>query len=108
MSIKGDILRSMGINNFCVDEFTEEVQFTNPALTDEQKTTLESRYASEKHTVRLRGIRNSKLQQSDWTQGADVPDSIKTPWAEYRAKLRNLPATTSDHSNVTWPTPPST
>ena len=49
MSIKGDILISMGIKNFCVDEFTEEVQFTDPELTDEQKTTLESRYASEKH-----------------------------------------------------------
>ena len=108
MSIKGDILRSMGINNFCVDEFTEEVQFTDPALTDEQKTTLESRYASEKHTIKLRSIRNSKLQSSDWTQGADVPVGIQTAWAAYRAKLRDLPATTSDHSNVTWPTPPST
>ena len=55
----------------------------------------------------VRPERDKLLLESDWTQGADVPDSIKTPWAEYRAKLRNLPSTALDHSNVTWPTPPS-
>ena len=48
-----------------------------------------------------------KLRMSDWTQGSDVPDAIKTPWATYRQKLRDLPANTSDPNNPTWPTEPS-
>ena len=44
---------------------------------------------------------------SDWTQGSDVPDAIKTPWATYRQKLRDLPANTSDPNNPSWPTEPS-
>lgn len=55
----------------------------------------------------LRRDRNQKLKTSDWTQGADVPNTIKTPWATYRQALRDLPANTSDPSNPTWPTEPS-
>ena len=55
----------------------------------------------------LRRDRNQKLRMSDWTQGSDVPDAIKTPWATYRQKLRDLPANTSDPNNPTWPTAPS-
>ena len=55
----------------------------------------------------LRRDRNQKLRMSDWTQGSDVPDAIKTPWATYRQKLRDLPANTSDPNNPTWPTEPS-
>ena len=56
------------------------------------------------------------LARSDWTQGADVPSAIKTPWATYRQQLRDLPASstptlkadgTLDRSSVTWPTKPS-
>ena len=43
----------------------------------------------------LRRIRNEKLIASDWTQGADVPSDIKTKWATYRTKLRDLPTTVS-------------
>ncbi len=55
----------------------------------------------------LRRDRNQKLRMSDWTQGSDVPDAIKTPWATYRQKLRDLPANTSDFNNPSWPTEPS-
>ena len=55
----------------------------------------------------LRRDRNQKLRMSDWTQGSDVPDAIKTPWATYRQKLRDLPANTSDPNNPSWPTEPS-
>ena len=41
----------------------------------------------------LRKIRDEKLIASDWTQGADVPSDIKTKWATYRTKLRDLPTT---------------
>ena len=64
----------------------------------------------------LRMIRNSKLQMCDWTQGSDVPNSIKTAWQTYRQQLRDLPASASpkldeifelDISSVNWPTKPS-
>tara|TARA_R100000458_G_C8189355_1_gene183570 strand:+ start:370 stop:798 length:429 start_codon:yes stop_codon:yes gene_type:complete len=41
----------------------------------------------------LRRKRDSLLVESDWTQGADVPSSIKNEYATYRAKLRDLPTT---------------
>lgn len=65
---------------------------------------------------RLRVERNQRLQISDWTQGADVPEVIKTPWAAYRQKLRDLPKTANpslnsdnvlDDSSVNWPEEPS-
>lgn len=65
---------------------------------------------------RLRVERNKRLQLCDWTQGADVPDVIKTPWATYRQKLRDLPKTANpsldsdnvlDFSSVNWPEEPS-
>ena len=64
----------------------------------------------------LRNARNQKLKMSDWTQGADVPDAIKTAWTTYRQQLRDLPKTASpsldsenalDNSSVNWPEEPS-
>ena len=54
----------------------------------------------------LRDERNQLLLESDWTQGADVPSTIKTPWATYRTSLRDVP-TQSDPDNIAWPTKPS-
>ena len=65
---------------------------------------------------KLRNARNQKLKMSDWTQGADVPDAIKTAWTTYRQQLRDLPKTASpsldsenalDNSSVNWPEEPS-
>ena len=64
----------------------------------------------------LREERFRLLSECDWTQGADVPNSIKTAWQTYRQQLRDLPASASpkldefyelDLSSVTWPTEPS-
>ena len=64
----------------------------------------------------LREERFRLLSECDWTQGADVPNSIKTAWQTYRLQLRDLPASASpkldefyelDLSSVTWPTKPS-
>ena len=54
----------------------------------------------------VRKQRDDLLIASDWTQGADVPSSIKTPWTTYRTSLRDVP-TQSDPDNITWPTKPS-
>ena len=64
----------------------------------------------------LRIERTNRLKECDWTQGADVPNSIKTAWQTYRQALRDLPASASpkldsnydlDLTSVTWPTEPS-
>ena len=64
----------------------------------------------------LREERFRLLSECDWTQGADVPNSIKTAWQTYRQALRDLPVTASpsldsngdlDLTSVTWPTKPS-
>ena len=61
----------------------------------------------------LRRQRDVLLAECDWTQGADVPASIKNAWTTYRQALRDLPATASPTidaeeqlQNVTWPTKP--
>ena len=54
----------------------------------------------------MRKKRDDLLIASDWTQGADVPSGIKTPWVTYRSSLRDVP-TQSDPDNITWPTKPS-
>lgn len=62
----------------------------------------------------LRIERNRRLMLSDWTQGADIPDSIKVPYATYRQQLRDLPSVTTfpikgygpSLESVDWPTLP--
>jgi len=54
----------------------------------------------------MRAYRNELIKLSDWTQGVDVPDAIKSKWQSYRQALRDITkaATTAD---VVWPTEPS-
>lgn len=55
----------------------------------------------------LRTQRDKLLVETDWSQGADVPEAIKTKYQSYRQALRDLPANTTDPINPTWPTKPS-
>jgi hypothetical protein len=57
---------------------------------------------------RLRGERNFRLMNSDWSQIPDAPltSAKKAEWALYRQALRDLPANTEDPKNVTWPLQP--
>ena len=54
----------------------------------------------------VRKKRDTLLVECDWTQGADVPNSIKSSWTTYRQSLRDVPSQ-SDPDNITWPTKPS-
>jgi len=65
---------------------------------------------------KLREMRDMYLARCDWTQGTDVPDSIKNAWKTYRQALRDLPSSANptlnadgslNESSVTWPTKPS-
>ena len=55
--------------------------------------------------IRLK--RDRLLKESDWTMttGATIDQA---QWAAYREKLRDIPQKYSSHSDVVWPTPPST
>lgn len=58
--------------------------------------------------IELRNIRNEALLETDWTQGNDAPitDAMKEAYRQYRSALRDLPATTTDPRNPTWPAKP--
>ena len=56
--------------------------------------------------TQVKEIRAKLLAESDWTQGADVPDVIKAPWSEYRNLLRNIPQDFLDPDQVVFPTAP--
>lgn len=51
--------------------------------------------------------RNTLLQQSDWTQLPDVPQSVKDKWAVYRQALRDIPQQDGFPQNILWPVQPS-
>ena len=55
----------------------------------------------------MRTLRDQKLAETDWTQGEDVPDNIKTAYKAYRQELRDIPSKYKIVSDVIWPTPPS-
>tara|TARA_A100001515_G_C4555106_1_gene204755 strand:+ start:676 stop:1086 length:411 start_codon:yes stop_codon:yes gene_type:complete len=83
-------------------------------VTKPSQSDLEAKFEtvkSRENFILLRKTRDSLLLESDWSQGGDVPDSLKTKWQTYRQTLRDLPAnqTPSDWhlSNITWPTKPS-
>ena len=90
-------------------DMSETMPFTHAQL----ETKANELWAVEA-TVRLRRERDMLLKVSDWTQGEDVPTSIKTPWATYRQALRDLPSNTSSPTidnngtlgGVNWPTKP--
>ena len=85
------LIRKLGITNFSVDTATGAVN--SPTLTAEQQTACDAFVvSSEAAGILLRMRRNSMLARCDWTQGADVPSAIKTPWATYRQQLRDLPS----------------
>ena len=54
----------------------------------------------------LRNMRDKKLAETDWSQGADVPDVLKTKYREYRQALRDITKTYSSYEDVVWPTKP--
>ena len=56
----------------------------------------------------LRKMRDQKLAETDWTQGADSPltDSKKTEWATYRQSLRDITDSATSLDDVTWPEKP--
>lgn len=99
----GYFLQQMGINEFCVDIEKDEV--IRPVLTDAQKATLSNLKATQNDWVNLRNRRNLRLRNTD--EWALSDRTMSTAQKEYRQALRDLPANTSDPTNITWPTKPT-
>ena len=57
--------------------------------------------------VILRGERNQLLAETDWTQNADVSDTVSNKWKTYRQALRDITDTYKSQLTVVWPTKPS-
>ena len=51
-------------------------------------------------------IRGLRLRDSDWTQLADVPESVCSKWADYRQKLRDITTQEGFPKDIVWPTQP--
>lgn len=80
-------------------------QVTTSEMTDAEVASQQETTAQKAHDKRNK--RDNLLLNSDWTQGADVPTSIKSKWTDYRQKLRDVPAQSGFPDSVTWPTEPS-
>lgn len=61
--------------------------------------------ATDQQWARVRGERNFKLTQSDWTQLPDAPVDAAV-WATYRQGLRDI-TEQADPFNITWPDEPA-
>jgi len=51
---------------------------------------------------RAREHREKLLADTDWSQGADVPSSLKAKYATFRQALRDI-TDQSDPDDITWP-----
>ena len=87
---------------------------TVPKPTEAQLNTWMSVKNIESALAEVRIERKKKLVETDLTQGAYVPDSIKNPYQTYRQALRDFPTdsskwTTDDNGilSINWPTKPS-
>jgi hypothetical protein len=73
------------------------------AIRDAEEAAWEAA-ANNRALERLRTKRNELLKESDWRASSDL--SMSDEWKTYRQALRDLPATTSDPINPTWPDEP--
>ena len=75
--------------------------FTDPDAPSPAEQTAEA-------WIILRHFRDRRLAMCDWTQVTDVAldATTVTAWQTYRQALRDLPATTADPANPSWPSSP--
>ena len=78
---------------FLVWNNTEITEPTDQELADAKEEAINAYWWK-----RLRKKRDKLLVESDWSQGADVPDDLKASYATYRTDLRDLPATVTKPS----------
>lgn len=62
---------------------------------------------AEDDMIWLRGERDRRIAETDWTQLPDVPEATRTAWQTYRQELRDVPENYTNMFDVVWPTKPS-
>ena len=93
----GDMLKADG---------SETTQAEKEAIAKEWNETNKASGKKEQSLANFqRSQRNALLQQSDWTQLDDVPQTTKDKYKTWRQELRDLPQH-SDFPNVTIPSEP--
>jgi hypothetical protein len=81
---------------------------TKPAL--EELTEKWDEHLAAQPLKELRQERNRRLAEVDWIFSSDyqIEDTLYKEWLAYRRALRDLPSTTEDPANPTWPEKPET
>lgn len=62
--------------------------------------------ANDRKAAKVREQRNTKLAATDWTQTADVPQSVKDSYVTYRQALRDISNQSGFPNQITWPDAP--
>ena len=97
-------ITSLGDYQSCVTEWD-----TKKAEIDAAEAALNAPLTDAQKLEAFKAERTGRLKASDWTQLSDnqLSDAKVAEWRVYRQALRDLPASTSDPENPTWPTKPS-
>lgn len=77
-----------------------------PAMTAAEQETAYKAQKDSEQAKSIREDRNRRLAECDWTQVADASSANQFAWAEYRQKLRDVPAQAGFPWTVTWPDAP--
>tara|TARA_B100000900_G_C20550134_1_gene704384 strand:- start:509 stop:850 length:342 start_codon:yes stop_codon:yes gene_type:complete len=83
-----------------------EVEMTSEEIAAREKEEAADGTDAERAMRALREMRNKKLAETDWSQGADVPDAIKNAYTAYRQTLRDITKTHNNPRTVVWPDKP--
>jgi hypothetical protein len=94
------------IHDYKTLEWIDENQ-TKPTL--EELTNNHEQLVAAQPLKNLRQERNTRLAEVDWVFSGDYKLSPEEHalWVTYRKTLRELPSTTEDPTNPTWPEKPS-
>lgn len=76
--------------------------YTKYGVSDMDQEAIDALTATQWESVRA--LRNTKLENCDWTQLPDAPVDAAA-WAAYRQELRDI-TTQTDPFNITWPQEP--
>jgi hypothetical protein len=71
--------------------------------TDASQSEIDNRI--ENKWIEIRDQRTQLLQESDWTQLGDIPQSVRDSWTTYRQQLRDI-TNQSNPFSIVWPTKP--
>ncbi len=117
-NITNSILESFGVYNVVVspkpNDYTKNITEGTPiydngvytqnwVMTDASQSEIDNRI--ENKWIEVREQRTQLLQESDWTQLADIPQTLKDSWTTYRQQLRDI-TNQSNPFNIVWPTKP--